>query len=204
MRHHTRQLISLTCPRDSLSEAQRLDYVRAVQCLHAKEPKQPGGLAHNRLEEFIIPHVNQTLEIHASVRTCQGIQQLASQAYRKRDYSSHGTVTSFIFMRRLYEKNVVIKATCPIGTGPSTSRIRKSRQYLMDQPRHFQAMARPFPTENTACLFPAARLLCNSSRELPVKAAVASQGHLRTSPCTLMLATRAQLRLPSLHRTRVA
>ncbi|KAK8912748.1 Tyrosinase-like protein orsC [Metarhizium anisopliae] len=51
---------------DSLSEAQRLDYVRAVQCLHAKEPKQPGGLAHNRLEEFIIPHVNQTLEIHAS------------------------------------------------------------------------------------------------------------------------------------------
>ncbi|KEY67777.1 hypothetical protein S7711_04095 [Stachybotrys chartarum IBT 7711] len=53
----------------SLSKAQRHDYVNAVQCLQALPPRTPSSVAagaKSRFDDFIVTHIQQTLEIHFS------------------------------------------------------------------------------------------------------------------------------------------
>ncbi|KAH7007646.1 putative tyrosinase [Ilyonectria destructans] len=51
---------------DNLSKAERQDYLQAVQCLQAKKPISNTTLAHTRYEEFVLSHINMTLQIHFS------------------------------------------------------------------------------------------------------------------------------------------
>lgn len=54
-------------PRGSLSRAERLAYIDAVKCLQAKPSKYPEGAApgaKSRYDDFVVVHINQTLEIH--------------------------------------------------------------------------------------------------------------------------------------------
>lgn len=51
----------------SLSEAQRKDYIKAVQCLQEKPARTPSTVApgaKTRFDDFVATHINQTLTIH--------------------------------------------------------------------------------------------------------------------------------------------
>ncbi|PQE10681.1 hypothetical protein CJF30_00010660 [Rutstroemia sp. NJR-2017a BBW] len=52
-----------------LSSAERKAYIAAVQCLMTSPSKLPAGQfpgAHNRYEDFVVTHMQQTLNIHAT------------------------------------------------------------------------------------------------------------------------------------------
>ncbi|TDZ35829.1 Tyrosinase-like protein orsC [Colletotrichum spinosum] len=51
---------------ENLSQAEKGDYIRAVQCLHNSKPKTVNTLVHTRHEEFVLSHINVTLAIHYS------------------------------------------------------------------------------------------------------------------------------------------
>ncbi|KAK5989404.1 Tyrosinase-like protein orsC [Cladobotryum mycophilum] len=52
---------------DSLSKIERLDYLRATQCLQSKPSKGNGNtLTQSRFEDFVLGHINATLNIHIS------------------------------------------------------------------------------------------------------------------------------------------
>lgn len=53
----------------ALSRAEKLDYVRAVQCLQTLPPRTPANVssgARSRFDDFIVVHIQQTLSIHFS------------------------------------------------------------------------------------------------------------------------------------------
>ncbi|KAH6664819.1 hypothetical protein F5X68DRAFT_237253 [Plectosphaerella plurivora] len=53
----------------SLSKAQRLDYVNAIKCLQTLPPRTPASVAsgaRSRFDDFIVTHIQQTLDIHFS------------------------------------------------------------------------------------------------------------------------------------------
>lgn len=53
----------------SLSKAERLDYVNAVKCLQSLPPRTPASVAsgaRSRFDDFIVTHIQQTLNIHFS------------------------------------------------------------------------------------------------------------------------------------------
>lgn len=62
--------------RDDLSLDERKTYIDAVKCLQNKKPVTPKSIApgaRNRLDDFTVTHVNQTLFIHFSVRQFDSI-----------------------------------------------------------------------------------------------------------------------------------
>lgn len=66
----------LTCMyRDNLNETERAQYIDAVKCLRAKPAITPQSVAAgalNRMDDFTVQHVNQTLFIHFSVSLSPG------------------------------------------------------------------------------------------------------------------------------------
>lgn len=53
----------------ALSHAEKLDYVKAVQCLQALPPRTPANVssgARSRFDDFVVVHIQQTLDIHFS------------------------------------------------------------------------------------------------------------------------------------------
>ncbi|KAL2208404.1 Di-copper centre-containing protein [Sarocladium strictum] len=53
----------------SLSKAERLDYVNAVKCLQKLPPRTPASVASgakSRFDDFVVTHIQQTLDIHYS------------------------------------------------------------------------------------------------------------------------------------------
>jgi tyrosinase len=60
----------LIISRGDLSSAERKAYIAAVQCLMTSPSKLPAGQfpgAHNRYEDFVVTHMQQTLNIHGTV-----------------------------------------------------------------------------------------------------------------------------------------
>jgi hypothetical protein len=61
------------CPdtnRSTLSSGEKLNYIKAVQCMSTSPAKTPAGIAagaKNRYDDFVVTHINQTLSIHGTV-----------------------------------------------------------------------------------------------------------------------------------------
>ena len=52
-----------------MSRAERLDYIRAVKCLHTRPPKTDSKLApgcKNRYDDFVVAHIMNTYNVHFS------------------------------------------------------------------------------------------------------------------------------------------
>ncbi|QKX62695.1 uncharacterized protein TRUGW13939_09856 [Talaromyces rugulosus] len=62
----TSQNIGVRKEWEILSEDEKNNYLKAVQCLQAKPPQYNDTMALNRYEEFILSHIEQTLKIHIS------------------------------------------------------------------------------------------------------------------------------------------
>lgn len=65
--------------RDNLNETERAQYIDAVKCLRAKPAITPQSVAAgavNRMDDFTVQHVNQTLFMHASVSPSPGYASL--------------------------------------------------------------------------------------------------------------------------------
>lgn len=57
--------------RGDVSVADRKAYIKAVQCLINAPSKLPAGKfpgAHTRYEDFVVTHMQQTMQIHGTVR----------------------------------------------------------------------------------------------------------------------------------------
>ncbi|KAM0228639.1 hypothetical protein ACHAPO_010611 [Fusarium lateritium] len=51
---------------ETLSKSEKLDYLDAVKCLQSKKPTVTGSQARTRYEEWVLSHINVTLDIHFS------------------------------------------------------------------------------------------------------------------------------------------
>jgi len=62
-----------------LTANEKKSYIAAVQCLMTRPSKLPAGQfpgATNRYEDFVVIHMQQTLNIHSTVRAMSGIFEL--------------------------------------------------------------------------------------------------------------------------------
>ena len=62
--------------RDNLNNTERAQYIDAIKCLRAKPALTPESIAAgavNRMDDFTVQHMNQTLFIHFSVGTSSEI-----------------------------------------------------------------------------------------------------------------------------------
>jgi tyrosinase len=56
--------------RSTLSSGEKLNYIKAVQCMSTSPARTPAGIAagaKNRYDDFVVTHINQTLSIHGTV-----------------------------------------------------------------------------------------------------------------------------------------
>lgn len=86
----------LTSPRTDISTAEKKEYIAAMLCIMQKPSKLdptkfPG--AKSRYDDFVVVHMNQTLNIHGTVRYPTSATHLPATNPPRREASSHGTAT---------------------------------------------------------------------------------------------------------------
>lgn len=124
----------LTGSRSALSKHEKLNYIDAVKCLHAKPALTPSAIAggaKSRFDDFIVTHVKQTKWVHGTVRLarlCVVLCKLTSG----RPTSSLGTVTISGPTSSSCVTNAATRVTSRITIGGGGPKILRSPLSLME------------------------------------------------------------------------
>jgi hypothetical protein len=102
-----------TCAlRGDISAAEKKAYIAAMLCIMQKPSKLdpakfPG--AKSRYDDFVVVHMNQTLNIHGTVRPCRlHLQDATEDLQPPREASSRGTATTPGRLSESFSRNVGI------------------------------------------------------------------------------------------------
>lgn len=132
---------------ESLSGDEMIAYTSALNCLMQLAAKTPSELApgaKTRYDDWVTAHINQTLVIHGTVRTNDGIptqkKKIANSSSDRQIFSA-GTVYSPGRWSRACATSAIIPAPSPTGTGPRPpSKVSMLPRRSMGQQPACQAM----------------------------------------------------------------